>query len=485
MVQLPVALLIHMCVSSLMIYRILHRRLAVNTTLAWLIIVSALPIAGVVFYFLFGDHRLGRKRLRLGPRIRDYYQNAYDVAERHLTQSQMDVSAFFRDLSSVVSNEIGFYPSMGNKIRLFDEAGHTLAALVDDIDAANISCFLEFYIIQVEGRVIEVMNAIERAAMRGVDCRILADDIGSREFLNGEWSKRLAAAGVHIERSLGVGLIKSFSTRTDLRNHRKLIIIDQSIGYIGSYNLVDPVQFKTQAGVGQWIDIMARLEGHIVSSLAVVFNTDFIFDAGEGEYNKENLHQFPSETFSEEFARDAVLQLIPSGPEMRTSLIYEVIIASLFGARRSITIITPYFVPNETIVMALCNAAKRGIAVKLILPERLDSIMARHASEAVFDKLLESGVMIKRYQNGMLHTKAILIDETVSFIGTVNMDMRSFYLNLEVTLAVYDARFTRRLQRTVQSYEAHADALCAEEWGSRSSLKKFKENIFRLAAPLL
>ena len=397
----------------------------------------------------------------------------------------MTVSPFFEDLSRVVAHETGFHPTMGNKIRLFDEAGHIFSSLIADIDKAQQSCFLEFYIVEAKGRVVQVLEALERAAKRGVQCRFLADDVGSRVFLKSQWRKRLEEAGVEVVRSLEVGIIKSLSKRTDLRNHRKLVIIDLSIGYIGSSNLVDPVEFKQEADVGQWVDIMARLEGHIVSSLAVVFNTDFIFDKVGGDYSQETLQKFPGETPSKEFERDAVLQLIPSGPEMRTSPIYEVVVAALFGARKSITVVTPYFVPDEALVLALTNAARRGINVMLVLPKRIDSIMARHASEAVYDELLEAGVIITRYQSGLLHTKAILIDEDVSFIGTVNMDMRSFYLNLEVTLAIYDKAFNLRLRDTVNHYVARAEPLELERWKARSKLKRFKENVLRLAAPLL
>ena len=485
MFEMSYTVLAHILVVLGMGLRILYRRMAVNTTLAWLIIIAALPIGGVIFYFLFGDHRLGRKRLKLGPQIREYYQNAYDISDEDVPDEDMKVTPFFEDLSDIVARETGFHTSMGNKIRLFDEAGHVLAAIVEDIEAAKINCFLEFYIIEARGRVVHVMEALERAAERGVDCRIIADDFGSSRFLKSDWAKRLKAAGVQVERSLPVGIIKSLSKRTDLRNHRKLVVIDQAIGYIGSFNLVDPVSFKKEADVGQWVDIMARVEGHVVSSLAVVFNTDFIFDNVGGDFEKSDLKKLPSFSPSEEFSRDAVLQLIPSGPEMRVSLIYEVIIAAIFGARNSITIVTPYFVPDETLVLALCNAARRGVDVTLIVPMRLDSIMARYASESVFTTLLESGVTIRRYQSGMLHTKAILIDGTISFIGTLNMDMRSFYLNLEITLAVYDKIFAARLQDTIDHYIARADILELERWQQRSKIKRFKENVLRLAAPLL
>lgn len=483
MIGIPLSLILHVLVVIVMGMRILYRRMAVNTTLGWLIIVASIPGFGIIFYFFFGDHRLGRKRMKLGERIRQYYQNSYKIIEDE--KSAPDISPFFSDLSQIVGRETGFHTSVDNTIRLFDEAGHIISALVDDITAAKSSCFLEFYIVEEFGRIETVFKALEAAAARGVDCRLLADDIGSRRFLKSERCNRLIAAGVNIERSLEVGVLKSMSKRTDLRNHRKLVVIDQRIGYIGSFNLVDPVIFKQEADVGQWVDIMARIEGSITSSMSVVFNTDYIFDTVGGDYSRTTLSQFPRDKSVNSAEGDAVLQLIPSGPEMRTSLIYEVIVSALFGARKSITIVTPYFVPDDAIVLALSNAARRGIDVTIVLPHRIDSIMARYASESVYTGLLESGVKILRFQNGMLHTKAILIDETISLIGTVNMDMRSFYLNLEVTLAVYDKVFALRLNETVHHYIARSVPIKLEEWSQRSALRRLKENVLRLAAPLL
>jgi len=485
MVGIPITALLHFGVVFALSFRILYRRLAVNTTLAWIIIIAALPIGGIMLYFLFGDHRLGRKRLKLGPRIRQYYQSAYDITDEDADGAHMDVSTFFEDLSDIVSAETGFYPSMGNSGELFQNAELTLEALMRDIDSAKENCFLEFYIIQARGRVVPVLEALERAAIRGVDCRILADDFGSGAFFKCKWHDRLVQAGVKIVRSLPVGLIKSLSKRTDLRNHRKIVIIDQSIGYIGSFNLVDPAMFKKKADVGEWVDIMLRIEGHIVSSLACVFNTDFIFDNYGADFDRHALRAMPQQTPSEEFSLNAVAQLIPSGPEMRSSLIYEVIVSAIFGAREQITIITPYFVPDEALLMAMSNAARRGLDVRLILPKKIDSKLARYAGESVFEGLLESGVKIFRFNAGMLHTKAILIDDSVSFIGTVNMDMRSFYLNLEVTLAIYDTRFSAQLAHIAAGYIAQSDCIDLKTWRQRTKFLQFKENVLRLTAPLL
>lgn len=481
----PITLFLHILVVVIFSFRVISRRLAVHTTLAWLMVIAALPVVGLLIYFLFGDHRLGRKRLKLGPKIRQHFQNAYAVEDEHPSRDALEVSDYFKSMCKVITRETGFLPSIGNKIKLYSEAHDVFEALIRDIDAAEKTLFLEFYIIDPQGRVNEVLEAVIRAAKRGVDCRILADDFGSKTFLKSHWPRSLMQTGVRIEASLSVGILKSVSKRTDLRNHRKIIVIDQSIGYTGSLNLADPEFFKRDANVGAWVDIMIRLEGHIVSSLAVVFNTDYIFDHVGTNFDKSDIMKLPQQSPSENFARDAVLQLIPSGPESYSSLIYEVIVSAIFGAQKSITITTPYFVPDEAIVLALCHAAKRGLMVRIVLPHKVDSIMARYAGQAVFSEMLRAGVEIHRYQGGMLHTKSILIDDDICFVGTVNVDMRSFYLNLEITMAVYDRYFHKALQRVVEGYIEDSHLVDPDLWKQRHFTIRWKENIMRLAGPLL
>jgi cardiolipin synthase len=322
-----------------------------------------------------------------------------------------------------------------------------------------------------------VLEALERAARRGVDTRLLVDDIGGRPFFKSDWDERLVKAGVEIVRSLAVNPIKAFSKRTDLRNHRKLIVIDQTIGYTGSYNLTDPVKFKEGKGFGEWVDVMVRLEGRIVSSLSCVFNTDYIFDSEGLDYTKNALAALSDEGREfPDYENGVVMQLVPSGPEMRQSVIHELIAAAIFGARHSVTIVTPYFVPDETIQLALINAAHRGLQVRLIVPKRVDSLMARHAGESTFDSLIGAGIAVYRFKDGMLHTKLVQIDDEMTLIGTANVDMRSFYLNLEMTLCVYDKAFAVKANALVDQYIKGSEPLDPDAWQSRGAVLRWKEN---------
>ncbi|MEM9599800.1 MAG: phospholipase D-like domain-containing protein, partial [Pseudomonadota bacterium] len=260
----------------------------------------------------------------------------------------------------------------------------------------------------------------------------------------------------------------------------------QEIGYTGSFNLTDPVKFKQGQGFGQWVDVMLRLEGHIVSSLSYVFNTDYIFDSQALEYTKDDLQELADDGDEpEHFEGGPVMQLVPSGPEMQRSVIHELMASALFATRESITLVTPYFVPDETIQLALINAAHRGVMVRLIVPHRVDSIMARHASEATYDSLIQTGIEIHRFTGGMLHTKLVQIDDQMTLIGTANVDMRSFYLNLEMTLCIYDEGFAAEANQLIDDYVSQSEMLDPERWEQRGNLLRWKENILRLASPLL
>ena len=465
---------LHILISVGLTFRLLYRKLAVSTTLAWIIILFSLPYIGIFFYFLFGDHRMGRKRLKQGARIRQFYSRRYGMTEDPLQDVVLEASHTMRALSQSVATHSGFPVTHDNKLELLEDAGSILDRIVADIDQATKTCFLEFYIVEPEGRVTDVMEALVRAARRGVDCNLLADSFGSKALFRSSWLQRLRQAGVDVEASLPVGLIKSLSQRSDLRNHRKLIAIDQSIGYIGSFNLVDPKFFKKNKSVGEWVD-----------SLGCVFNADYIFDCVGLEVDREALRDLPTDRPEVASAGDVSLQLLPSGPETRDSPIHEWVVSAIFAAHSRVSIITPYFIPDETLTLALKAARKRGVAVDVMVPERIDSKLAQYASESVFEELLAADIRIARYSDGLLHTKCVLIDDTISMVGTVNMDTRSFYLNLELTLIAYDRAVSGQLDEMRERYLDRCTFIDPEDWAARSNWRRMKENVLRLAAPLL
>ncbi len=478
-------LLLHFGVALGLALRVLYRKLEVNTALAWIVLLIGAPIAGPVLYLLFGAHSLGRRRLILGERIRTYYQKAYAVAGAD--SAPLDAIAEpFGALARSITRESGFPVLARNRHAFLTDAGDILDRMRRDIDAAKTECCLEFYIIDPKGRVEAVLDAVHRAALRGVACKILADDFGSKAFFSSPWPARLRAEGVSVVRSLPLSLINSLSKRSDLRNHRKMLICDRTVVYTGSSNLVDPRLFKSASHVGEWVDVMMRIEGQTVDALACVFNADDLMEAPGADIDGATLRALPLER-QEGPPPSARLrmQLLPSGPEMATSTIYAFIVAAIFNARRRVRIVTPYFIPDQAVLLALTSAAGRGVDVQLVTPETLDTRIGQFASQASYADLLAAGVSILRFEGGLLHTKVVLIDEDISLFGTVNMDPRSFYLNLELSLIIYEPSINAELGALIDTYVDQSVVVSEAAWAARGPWRRFLENLCRLVGPLL
>jgi cardiolipin synthase len=276
------------------------------------------------------------------------------------------------------------------------------------------------------------------------------------------------------------------SKRSDLRNHRKLLICDRTVAYTGSFNLVDPVLFKAGSHVGEWIDMMMRIEGQMVDALACVFNADDLLDGPGSDIGEAALRALPLDARESPLPGDSLLmQLLPSGPEMASSTIYEFIVAAIFNARRRVRIVTPYFIPDQAVLLALKSAARRGVDVQIVVPEKLDTRIGQYASQASYEELLVVGVHILRFENGLLHTKAVLIDEDITVFGTVNMDLRSFYLNLELSLIIYEPRINAELGAIIDGYVGRSAVVDKAAWAARRPTQRFLESLSRLAGPLL
>ena len=483
--SISIPLILHMILAIGFSLRVLYRKLEVNTTLAWIVILFAIPFVGSVAYLFFGNYRLSRRRRKLNRAIQSSFQQAFNLPSlAHLTTDGMPER--FRDLAISFHKETGFPVLSGNTYLILTDPSQILHSMRQDIDQAQTTCSLEFYIVDPHGLVESVLMALERAALRGVACRILADDFGSRAFFRSTWPGRLSLAGVEIVRSLPVGMVGPISKRSDLRNHRKLLICDQTATYLGSFNLIDPTLFKVSRHVGQWVDTMMRIEGPIVDAISCVFNTDFLFDTHVQVVSEDNylLPCGPPRCVGPD-QTGTMMQLLPSGPEMRRAHIYDFIVTAIFNAKHRVRVITPYFIPDPAIMLALTSAAMRGVSVEIIVPAKLDSRMAQFAGQSTYDELISAGVAIQRFSAGLLHSKFVLIDDDMSVFGTVNVDPRSFYLNLELSVLIYGTKVNQDLDAIADSYLLSSIRLTAEQWNERSPVIRLMENLLRLASPLL
>ncbi|WP_107687825.1 cardiolipin synthase [Neisseria wadsworthii] len=486
-----VLVFLHMAAALACMVRVLYTQRNTGTAFAWLIILFVFPLLGVIAYMLVGEPRLGMARAKRSAEMNRFYG---EFIERHLADTDLDITneigPRYRGIARVAADTTGMGATRNNAMTLLSTTDAIVDAMLADIRSAQQSCLLAFYIIQPQGKIESMLNELIYAAQRGVNCVILADAVGSADFFGSSWPDKLKNAGVEVHVALPVGVLRTFFTRSDLRNHRKIMIIDKKIGYTGSFNLVDPRFFKQGSGVGEWVDVMMRCSGPMVLEMMAVFYADV---AVEGDESLSEIQQYITEHSNivtellpqKIQAGKVVVQVIPSAPDQAQRVIYDTIISVIYAATRKIVITTPYFVPDDPLLTALVVAAKRGVDVTLVLPAKVDSMMVRYASRAYYPMLLNAGVKIALFEGGLLHAKTLTIDEDYTLFGTVNMDMRSFFLNLEISLAIYDEKTTQEVAALQQQYLSQSRYVTVKAWQQRSRWWGLVENSVRLLAPLL
>jgi cardiolipin synthase len=466
---------LHILILLAVTLRVVSQRLYPGTALAWLLLVASVPYGGLALYILLGERPLGRARARRIERLYPPERPWLGVLATKMSDLALTVRQ--QDLAKLATQSLGAPALGGARLTLLEGAPDILGSLARDIVAARVSCHLEFYIWNAGGLADGVAEALIAAARRGVDCRLLLDAVGSRPFLRGPWPARLKASGVRVVTALPVGPLRAAFVRIDLRLHRKIAVIDGQVAYTGSLNLVDPRYFKQGAGVGEWVDAMVRVEGPPVQAMDSVFQRDWVAEGGQPSPARD---AGPAETVGQ-----AVLHVVPSGPDLAQDALRRLLVAAIYDARREVVITTPYFVPDEAVVLALESAAQRGVAVTLIVPARVDSRLVRYASRSYFGDLMAAGVRICQFRGGLLHTKSLTVDGEVTLFGTSNLDIRSLRLNFEVTVIAYDAPFTTAVRALQARYESDAATLELTEWRLRGRLRRLVDNAARLASPLL
>jgi len=462
--------------------RVIMRRRPVGVLLAWMAIILSVPVLGSLIYLVVGESRISGKYLKRGQLIHGRYADWKQALCARANVDWTDVSPQAVALQNQAHTVTGFPALQGNRLELLQDADKVFRSLIGAIARSRRSCHLEFYIWYAGGLADELLETVIGAARRGVVCRLLLDALGSKPFLHSAAAGRLRQAGVELAVALPVGLFTTLVTRADLRNHRKLAVFDGEVAWTGSQNLVDPRFFKQNEGVGQWVDAMFRIEGPVVEALGGVFINDWEVATGAGLDSLEvtDVRPVPAPV-----PGPVPIQVIPSGPIPQPLAILQMILGAIYAAQRELIITTPYFVPDESVLTALLSAAHRGVKVTLVLPARNDSRLVDLAGKAVFADLLEAGVQIAAFKGGLLHTKSITVDGEFALFGSVNMDIRSLWLNFELSLLIYDRESTALIRRMQQGYLDDSDPVSLNEWRQRTFKQRFLENAVHLLAPLL
>ncbi|PJC87868.1 cardiolipin synthase [Vibrio sp. HA2012] len=458
--------------------RVVMKRSSVSVSLAWLMIIYILPVFGVIFYFLIGELNLGRTRAERAQKMFNRYQSWFNDLYNCQAHVPEMMCAPIKKIDDLCTHRMGIPALCGNTLTLQSDPDQILRSIMQDIQNAKFQIRIEFYIWHQGGLADAVAAALIRAAKRGVNVKILLDSAGSHYFFNSHWVGMFESAGIDIIQALKVTPLRMFFRRLDIRQHRKIITIDDEIAYTGSMNMVDPAFFKQDAGVGEWVDVIVRITGPTVNILSAIHAWDWEVETGTRVLPCQPICQLNGN-------KCLPVQVIPSGPGMPENLIQQALILAINQAEKSVRITTPYFVPSEELLETIKTTAQRGIKTELIIPHKNDSLMVQWASKAYYAELLDAGVEIYEFFGGLLHTKSVVIDENYCLVGTVNLDMRSLWLNFEVTLAVDDGTFTQNLYHLQTSYIGQAFRVDAEQWRNRTLMHKFQERLFSLFGPLL
>lgn len=457
---------------------IILRQRTTSTTLTWLTAVLVLPIPGILLYAFFGEIRLGvrrgRKYARLVERAAQKRVRAEQTStDEVLSENQSALARVARRLGGVAA-------SAGNSVEYLTRAADFEHRLIECIDNAKHHVHLVYFIVEDDSTGRRVADALERAAGRGVKVRLLADAAGSWSLFD-ELADRMRRAGIDVRDHLGVNPLRRRLIRFDLRNHRKLTVIDGTIAIMGSHNIVDPTAGLSRKLIkrgAEWLDVSVVIKGPAVAQLAGVFLDDWRFETGaepeiEGYLNDSDI------------AGEAIVQTLSSGPGADHAAMRDVVIEALHGAKERAVITTPYFVPDEPLMTAMRLAAMRGVRTELVVPSRSDKKICDIVARGFYDELLDAGVRIYKHRNGILHSKTVTVDDSFALVGSANMDMRSFFLNFELGAVMYDARSVRRLKECQEAYIEDSQPLDRQSMRRRGFIERLSEGVTRLVAPLL
>jgi cardiolipin synthase len=439
----------------------------------WLLLIFFEPWVGLLLYLLIGRARLPRWQREQLSRLPRAMAGVVGRLANHPNVFHPEVGPALSG-AVALAEKLGGAPVLGgNAVELLIDYYGTIARLVADIDRAKSHVHLLFYIFADDAATAPVVEALGRAAKRGVRCRVLADAIGSRAGLR-TLRPRLTAVGVTVRELLPVSLVPWRKARVDLRNHRKIAVIDGQVGYTGSQNLV-----AAEFGDGlAYEDLMVRVTGPVVLELQYVFAADWFVETNEV---LDGGSEFPPP----EIVGDVPAQALASGPAFPNQNNQRLFVALVHGARERVVLTTPYFIPDEPLLQAMQTAALRGVHVHLVVSERGDHRIVSLAQESYYEELLEAGVRVHLYRTNFLHAKHLSIDDSVAVIGTSNLDIRSFALNAEVMLLIYDAGVTARLAGEQERYFANSRPLTLATWEQRPFGAKLAQNLTRLLSPLL
>lgn len=446
--------------------------------LSWILFTVLLPVVGFLAYLYLSVYR-GRRSRRRHDEARARIEALLARPETDESDSRVSWSALARVVHQVGTPLSAGRPAVGgNRVELVADSHRWIDRLVDDLEGARAHAHLLFYQYNDDATGRRVADALVAATGRGVRCRLLAGAYSSRfegtRSLFRELGPKLVEAGVELAPLRPLGPLRNGFRRVDLRNHRKLAVIDGRVAHTGSQNVHDADLHLER---GEWQQLMVRLEGPAALQLQALFAEDWWYETGR----LLSAEDFPRP----EPADGTAAQILWWGPSDRDPAFAPVLLAILGGARERVSVTSPYFVPDAPLAMALQAAARRGVRVDLIVPERSDRRVADAAARASFAPLLRAGVHIHRHRDGLLHAKSLVADGELAVVGSANLDRRSLHLDDEVAALVYDRQLAAAVERAHARYREHARPVDPERWAARSGWHETSDRVANLLSPLL
>lgn len=452
------------------------------TTLAWMLAIVFLPVVGGFLYLIFGPDRIsnpGRRKLFSNKKLRKHLGDLEaEWNPRRLNGASERLSRRLRDIEQV-SQKLGFFGAVGNNsVEILVDAEDTYERIEEAILSAKHSINLEYYIFEPDLVGKRLQDALVKKANEGVEIRLLYDAIGSISL---GWKKSF----LKVFSDAGISVHDFLALRTffkpwniNLRNHRKILIVDSKIGFTGSLNIGRQFLNDSQPGDKCWRETHVLIKGPAVTQLQWIFGEDWFFATGEEVLSPRYLspHKSPG---------SEVVQIVASGPDEREEAIHKSFLAAINQSERSVFLTTPYFIPERSLNLALQLAALRGVDVRILLPRTSDHKFVSMAGRSYYADLLKNGVKIFEYQRGVLHAKMLVVDGHFVSIGSANSDIRSFSYNFEVNVQIYGRAFARKAERIFLKDLESCKEIDLKKFLQRPAIKIFLENCCRLFSPVL
>ena len=448
-------------------------------TIAWILVLTLVPLIGLAFYLFFGQEyrkqklfsRRGVKSLSKIRRLSTKQLREIEHTDLHLSPTVLERKNIIR----LLLNNSDSLLTTGNQLKILNNGNETFEAIFTAIKGAQHHIHLEYYILEKDKIGWQIIHLLKEKRRQGVEVRIIVDDVGSWS-LKEKFFTELRESGIEIYPFMEVRFPR-LTSRVNFRNHRKILIVDGKIGFTGGINIADRY-IEGLPKIGHWRDTHLQITGDAVATMQVIFAADWHFVIHENLTGEKYFHPLTEKN-------GTPVQILASGPDSDWESMEQAYFSAILNAKEYVYITSPYLMPPQTILSALKTAALSGVDVRIIIPEKSDAVTSKWCSFSYVEQLLEAGIKIYFYQKGFIHSKTLIIDDNFSTVGTTNLDFRSMETNFEINAFIYEQKFTRSLLKHFLNDLKNSREIKLNEWKKRSWRFKLRESLAHIVSPML